>query len=473
MELFAKHEETLKRALSAIKAREYWNAFPESLRSYAPEAPQAGERQFQERLERPFAIEQPADGFTKGQESSPYGVDLGITYPHANVETLLVAGSNAQEDWARAGVEDRIGICMGLLDRLHDRTFEIAHAVMYTTGQPFLMAFQTGGPLALDRALETVALAYAAMRKVPAKPVEWVRSEGRNDPLQLDKQWRIRPRGVAVSFTSATAPTWSGYPGIMASLATGNAVIVKPHPRTILPMAIVVATAREVIAEAGFDPDTVQLAVDPPDEASASLLATDPRVKLIDYDGDSSFAAWLRSHATQAQIYIQQDAVNSVIVDSVADLKGVVRNLVAALTTYSGQMSTAPQNIYLPRTGIPVGDERVTAHEVATAIASAVGSSLADDQRAGDILGAIEDPETDARIHEAAANGTVLLPSRRVSHRSFPHAVVRTPVIVQVDAADRNTYLRKMSGPIAYIVTTDGTDQSLQLARESALQIGA
>ena len=46
---------------------------------------------------------------------------------------------------------------------------------------------------------------------------------------------------------------------MFASLATGNAVIVKPHPNAILPLAITVAIAREVLAEAGFDPNVVTL----------------------------------------------------------------------------------------------------------------------------------------------------------------------------------------------------------------------
>ena len=42
---------------------------------------------------------------------------------------------------------------------------------------------------------------------------------------------------------------------MLASLATGNAVIVKPHPTAILPMALAVRdAAARVLAEAGFSP---------------------------------------------------------------------------------------------------------------------------------------------------------------------------------------------------------------------------
>ena len=50
---------------------------------------------------------------------------------------------------------------MEILARLNARSFEIANAVMHTSGQAFVMAFQAGGPHAQDRALEAVAYAYA------------------------------------------------------------------------------------------------------------------------------------------------------------------------------------------------------------------------------------------------------------------------------------------------------------------------
>ena len=110
---------------------------------------------------------------------------------------------------------------------------------MHTTGQSFLMAFQAGGPHALDRALEAVAYAYREQKRLP-DPLRWEKPQGSRDPLVIDKRWIIRPRGVAVTIGVSTFPTWNGYPGIFASLATGNPVIVKPHPETILPLALLV-----------------------------------------------------------------------------------------------------------------------------------------------------------------------------------------------------------------------------------------
>ena len=59
-------------------------------------------------------------------------------------------------------------------------------------------------------------------------------------------------------------PDLNSYPGLFASLATGNSVIIKPHPGAVMPLALTVEIARDVISEAGFDPNVVTLACDAP-----------------------------------------------------------------------------------------------------------------------------------------------------------------------------------------------------------------
>ncbi|MCP4308534.1 MAG: phenylacetic acid degradation protein PaaN [bacterium] len=473
MELFQKHQETLKRAVATIGSREYWSSYPESPRAYGEDAPTNGEAAFQDRLGKPFEIDQLSSGFSAGGEFSPYGIELGVTYPTADVESLISAATTAMEQWGKASIEDRVSVCLEILDRLKENSFEMAHAVMQTTGQAFLMAFQAGGPHALDRGLEAVAYAYAEMTRLPGGQMQWEKPQGKRDPLLIEKQWRIRPRGIAVTVGVSTFPTWNGYPGIFASLATGNPVIIKPHPGTILPLALFAETARTVLAEAGFDPNTVMLAVDTPDAPIAKELVMDPAVGIVDYTGGSSFGDWLEENVTHALVFTEKAGVNSVVIDSVPDLKGVFRNLSVSLTMYSGQMCTTPQNVYVPASGITVGEEQVSFDEVASGLAAAIDGLLADNQRAGDILGSIKGGEIAGRIADAAGSGYVLLESREIAHPNFADAEVRSPVIVKVDAEDTDAYMREMFGPVIYVIATSGTEESLRLAKDSAIAHGA
>ncbi|MEM8665612.1 MAG: phenylacetic acid degradation protein PaaN, partial [Pseudomonadota bacterium] len=81
-----------------------------------------------------------------GAEESPYGFPLGITYPAAPPQALIGLAKTAATRWAKAPVEARVGVAMEALARLNRDSFLIANAVMNTTGQSFVMAFQAGGP---------------------------------------------------------------------------------------------------------------------------------------------------------------------------------------------------------------------------------------------------------------------------------------------------------------------------------------
>ncbi len=225
--------------------------------------------------------------------------------------------------------------------------------------------------------------------------------------------------------------------------------------------------------EAGFDGNLVVLAVDTPDAPITKDLVLHPAVGMVDYTGGPAFGTWLEENVTGALVFTEKAGVNSVVIDSAPDLKGVFRNLSVSMTMYSGQMCTTPQNVYIPRGGIAVGEEHADFDAVAAGLAGAIEGLLADDSRASDILGSLKGDAVVARIDEAAATGDVLLASRTVANPNFPDAVVRTPVIVKVDAADRDVYMREMFGPVIYVIATDSTEESLALAGETAREKGA
>ena len=472
--LFDKHRATLDRALQAIGERSYWSAYPESPspRNYGEGAAEEAKAKFDVLRDQPFDLEQAGTVGTAGRERSPYGFDLGITYPKPDMDALFAAVTKAQSTWRKADPEAWVGVSLEILERINKASFLIAHAVMHTTGQGFMMAFQAGGPHAQDRGLEAVAYAWDQMRRIP-RSAQWEKPQGKNEPLRMEKHFRVVPRGIALVIGVSTFPTWNGYPGLFASLATGNAVIVKPHPGAILPLAITVKIAREVLSEAGFDPNVVTLFAHDAGDETAQKLALRPEVKLIDFTGSPANGAWLERNAVQAQVYTETAGVNQIVIDSAGDLKGVARNVAFSLSLYTGQMCTAPQNIYIPASGIDTAEGRKTFDEVAGAIAEAVQKLLGDAARACELLGAVQNEGTAKRIDAARALGRVVLDSQPVQHPQFPDATIRTPLIVRLDAAERDKYLLEWFGPIAFVISTRDTAQSLSIARDAAKSQGA
>jgi phenylacetic acid degradation protein paaN len=280
---------------------------------------------------------------------------------------------------------------------------------MLTSGQGWMMAFQAGGPHAQDRGLEAVAYAYREMSFVPGQ-AHWEKPQGKNPALAMRKEYQVVGRGVALVIGCATFPTWNTYPGLFAALATGNAVIVKPHPASTLPAAISVKIAREVLREQGLDPNLVQLAV--VDEAATRALATHPAVKSIDFTGGPAFGRWLIEHATGKQVYAELAGVNNVVIESTDNYKGMLRNLAFTLSLYSGQMCTTTKAILVPAEGIDTDAGRKSFDEVAADLGAAIEKFLSDPATATAVLGAIQSEATLKRIDEAAAVATVVLASK-------------------------------------------------------------
>ncbi|GLX49922.1 dehydrogenase [Streptomyces hygroscopicus subsp. hygroscopicus] len=477
-ELIAKHRPTLDQALEAIRTRAYWSPHPEHPKAYGDHGSldaAAGKAAFDALLGTRFDLGQAGTDDWVGGEVSPYGIELGVSYPHADLDALLPAMKAGQRAWRDAGAEVRAVVCLEILKRISDRTHEFAHAVMHTSGQAFLMAFQAGGPHAQDRGLEAVAYAYAEQVRTPGT-AEWTKPQGKRDPLVLTKDFTPVPRGIGLVIGCNTFPTWNGYPGLFASLATGNAVLVKPHPRAVLPLALTVRVAREVLAEAGFDADLVALAAERPGEGIAKSLATRPEIRIIDYTGSTSFGDWLEANARQAQVYTEKAGVNTVIVHSTDDYKGMLSNLAFSLSLYSGQMCTTPQNLLIPRDGIGTDQGPKTFDEVTADLARAVDGLLGDDARANALLGAIVNPDVKARLEAAAGLGEVALASREITNPEFPDAVVRTPVIVKLDGAKPDAeaaYMSECFGPVSFAVAVDSVTDAVELLRRTVREKGA
>ena len=472
--LFERHKALLDQALKAIAERGYWSAFPESPspKIYGEGPAESGKAAFDALLNKPFPLQLPGGEGTIGAERSPYGLTLGVSYPKVDLDQLFAAIAKAEPAWRKAGPEAWVGVALEILARINKRSFEIAYSVMHTTGQAFVMSFQAAGPHAQDRALEAIAYAWDEMRRVPSKAY-WEKPQGKNEPLKMEKRYRIVPRGIALVIGCNTFPTWNGYPGMFASLATGNAVVVKPHPNAILPLAISVQIARDVLAEAGFDPNIVTLVAHEAGDDTAQKLALRPEVRLIDFTGSSANGEWLEKNARQAQVFTEKAGVNQIVIDSAQDIKGVARNVAFSLALYTGQMCTAPQNIYVPRAGIDTGEGHLSFDQVAQALADSVQKLLGDPSRAVEILGAVVNDGVAQRIEAARGLGSVILDSQAIVHPQFKDARIRTPLIVKLDAKESAKYLKEWFGPIAFVIATDGTDESLEIARRAVHEHGA
>lgn len=472
--LFTRHKGLIDAASAAQVRRDFWAPFSEipSGKIYGETAKEEGLARFEALRDRPFALQGHIGAKQVGAEVSPFGPALGITYPSAPADALVESAKAVQGQWSALTVEQRTGLCVEMVVRLNSMSFLMANAVMHTTGQAFAMAFQAGGPHAQDRALEAIVMAYSVMAQTPKQAV-WNKPQGKSDPIILEKHWRVMGRGVALVIGCQTFPTWNSYPGLFASLVTGNAVIVKPHPAAILPLALTVSVIRDVLAEHGLPRDIVQLAAD---EAGAEItkdLVQHQAMAMIDYTGSSAFGAWVRAHAPQAQIYTEEAGVNTVTIAGTDDFAGMCANLAFSLSLYSGQMCTAPQTLFIPSDGIATDQGHKSFDEVGRALADAIDALLADPARAAGVCGAIANPATVQRIGELRARA--LGQGAQVVRETTPLQGARsaTPLLLAMPAGQGHIHEDECFGPIAFLVPVGDADEAIAKAARLAREKGA
>lgn len=473
---YERHRELIQTVAQALAVGERRRPFTEATGQVAAEAGMRSTRTagkvFDSLLGKPFDLGRPGELGLVGTETSPYGGDLGITYPRCDPSDLVAAAGRATAAWRAAGPRQRAGLAVEILRRLNTRSHELALAVHHTTGQPMPAALRAAGPRAQDRGLETVVQAFTESEHVSAD-LRWESAERGVRPLTMQDTCTLVPRGVSLLVGCPDFPLWNGYPGLFASLVTGNPVIVAPHPRTVLPLAITVRVARQVLAEAGHPPDVVTLAVAEPERQVLQRLATDPEVRIVDFTGSARCADWLELHARQAAVFADRSGLNTMIVDSTDDYQGLVRNLALSLCLCNGTVRTTPQNILVPERGFGTDEGHKTLRDLGADLGDAVDRLLRHPTRVARILGAITSDEVRDALARAARQGPVLHPSAPVLHPDHPHADVRSPLLVRLHASDEHVYAREWPGPVSFLVGTESISHSLALFRRTVARHGA
>jgi RHH-type proline utilization regulon transcriptional repressor/proline dehydrogenase/delta 1-pyrroline-5-carboxylate dehydrogenase len=120
--------------------------------------------------------------------------------------------------------------------------------------------------------------------------------------------------------------------GVLAALAAGNTVILKPARPAMATGAVLV----EQLHAAGFGEHVLQL-VAPTDRAPGQRLVTHPDVNAVVLTGSwetaSNFARW----APSRRILAETSGKGSIIVGSTADVDQAVRDVVHSAFSHAGQ----------------------------------------------------------------------------------------------------------------------------------------
>ena len=147
---------------------------------------------------------------------------------------------------------------------------------------------------------------------------------------------RMEPLGVVV-----VAPPWN-FPlsipagGVLAALAAGNAVLLKPAPEAVL-VGWHLATA---LWEAGIPRRILQFVPCPDDDVGRALI-TDPRVDGVILTGSVETARRFLGWRPDLALFAETSGKNAMIVTGLADRDQAIRDLVRSAFGHNGQKCSA------------------------------------------------------------------------------------------------------------------------------------
>ena len=124
--------------------------------------------------------------------------------------------------------------------------------------------------------------------------------------------------------------------GVLAALAAGCAVILKPAPQSVHTAALIV----ELCVKAGVPPDVVQL-VPAPDGEVGRRLVTHPLVDAVVLTGSQATASMFLEWQPTLRLHGETSGKNAMVISATADIDHAVADLVRSAFGHAGQKCSA------------------------------------------------------------------------------------------------------------------------------------
>jgi RHH-type transcriptional regulator, proline utilization regulon repressor / proline dehydrogenase / delta 1-pyrroline-5-carboxylate dehydrogenase len=168
--------------------------------------------------------------------------------------------------------------------------------------------------------------------------IDFARAYARSLPDVADdvRHCRFEPLGVVVVTPPWNFPLSIPAGGVLAALAAGNAVILKPAPEAVL----VGWGLAQCLWEAGIPRDVLQFLPCPDDEVGRALV-TDARVGGVILTGSVETARLFLGWRPDLPLFAETSGKNAIVVTALADRDQAIRDLVRSAFGHNGQKCSA------------------------------------------------------------------------------------------------------------------------------------
>ena len=265
---------------------------------------------------------------------APYTGEAIAQVTSANEDEALDAIAAAKEASVSLRKLARFQIARGLrqiAQGLEARKEEIAHTLALESAKPIKLARGE-----VERGIATFAFAAGEAERFVGDiiPVD-TQPNGRG---RVGRSMWV-PRGVIYGITPFNFPLNLVAHKVAPALASANAIIIKPSPRTPLTALLL----GEIFLQSGLPTSALQIV--PMDVKYIETILRDPRIGMISFTGSADVGWKLKQAAGRKMVALELGGNAPVIVDESADVQSSVSKTVTGAFAYAGQVCISVQRI--------------------------------------------------------------------------------------------------------------------------------
>lgn len=233
-----------------------------------------------------------------------------------DVDTAVESARIASDKWRSLGFDERRAILGKVADEMARERGNTIAAMANTTGKTV-----TEGDVEVSEAVD-----FARYYAEASRQIEEIQAKGAH----------FEPHRVTVIASPWNFPYAIPAGGVLAALAAGSSVILKPAPQSRLIAQLVVDHCRR----GGVPDDVVQFLPCDDDHAGKHLITHDD-VNAVVLTGSWDTAKMFRSWKPQLALHAETSGKNALVITAAADLDAAVRDLVRSAFGNAGQKCSA------------------------------------------------------------------------------------------------------------------------------------
>jgi len=359
----------------------------------------------------------------------------------ADVGPAARAAAQAQADWAATPPRERAAVFLRAAQRFQDHFDELALFVTRESGA------------ILPKGQHELREAIAFCQIAASMPLQ---SQGQvlpSTPGRLSVARRV-PLGVVGVISPFNFPLVLTLRVVAPALAAGNAVVIKPDPRTPVSGGFLIA---RVFEAAGLPAGLLHVL--PGGAAVGEALVEDPAIAMISFTGSVGVGRRIGELAGRhlKKVSLELGGSNALVVLDDADLDLAASNIAWGAWLHQGQICMASNRVLVHEAIAPAITERLVAKAQQLPVGDGATGQVA--------LGPLIDERQRDRVH-AAVQASVRAGAQLLAGGTFDRLFYKPTVLAGVRPG-MPTFDHETFGPVVNLVTFKTDEEAVALANDS------